>query len=72
MGNYTGAVLSDKPDEWIPGELFELESPEILAALDHYEGSEYARSVVNVTMEDGRELETWVYLYIQKQEESPC
>ena len=63
VGSYTGAVLSDEPDEWIPGELFELENPDILAKLDRYEGAEYARKVVTVLLDDGRKLETWVYVY---------
>ena len=66
VGSYTGAVLSEQPDEWIPGELFELENPAILAKLDRYEGPEYERKVVTVLLDDGREQETWVYLYIQE------
>ena len=58
-------MLSDEPDEWISGELFELEDCAILAKLDSYEGSEYERKAVNVMLDDGREVETWVYLYIR-------
>lgn len=61
--NYHGAVLSDQPNEWVPGELFQLEDPGILRALDEYEGSEFERPLVTVALDDGQELETWVYVF---------
>jgi len=62
LSAYTGVVLSDQSNEWVPGELFELEEPAILAALDEYEGSEYERILVTVTLDTGVEMESWVYL----------
>jgi len=62
LSAYTGVILSDQPDEWVPGELFELEEPAIIAALDEYEGSEYERALVTVALDTGEEMETWVYL----------
>jgi gamma-glutamylcyclotransferase (GGCT)/AIG2-like uncharacterized protein YtfP len=62
LSAYTGVVLSGQPDEWVPGELFELEEPAILVALDEYEGSEYKRTLVTVALDTGEEMESWVYL----------
>jgi gamma-glutamylcyclotransferase (GGCT)/AIG2-like uncharacterized protein YtfP len=65
LSAYTGVVLSGQLDEWVPGELFELEEPAILAALDEYEGSEYKRTLVTVALDTGEEMESWVYLLSQ-------
>ena len=61
FSNYAGAVLSDQPGEFVQGELFELQDPSILVVLDEYEGSEFQRVVATVSLDDGQELETWVY-----------
>ena len=65
--SYSGAVLSDQPDEWVPGELFHLQDPNILQTLDKYEDSEFERILVKVSLDDGEDLETcletWVYLF---------
>lgn len=61
LGNYTVAILSDRPDEWVPGELFELEDPGILKALDKYEGPDFERTAVSVALDLGAQFETWVY-----------
>lgn len=62
FGEYTGAVVSNEPNEWIAGELFELRDPDILEVLDEYEGSDYERVLLSASLEDGAERETWVYL----------
>ena len=63
LGTYTGAVLSDQPGDWVPGEVFELNDPSILAALDEYEGAEFQRALAHVHLDDGQSLEAWVYLF---------
>jgi gamma-glutamylcyclotransferase (GGCT)/AIG2-like uncharacterized protein YtfP len=62
FSNYPGAVLSDQPGEWVQGELFELQDPGMLHTLDEYEGSEFQRVPVTVSLDDDQELETWAYL----------
>ncbi|HLK19949.1 MAG TPA: gamma-glutamylcyclotransferase family protein [Bryobacteraceae bacterium] len=62
FGEYTGAVISDRPDDWIAGELFELIDPKILDSLDAYEGLDYERVLATASLEDGAERDTWVYL----------
>ena len=66
FSRYPGAVLSEVPDDWVRGEVFELEDPSILAALDEYEGTEFERAMVGVHLENGEQLEAWVYLFIGK------
>ena len=61
FSNYPGVVLSDQPGEFVEGELFELQDPSILVVLDEYEGSEFQRVLATVSLDDGQELETWVY-----------
>jgi gamma-glutamylcyclotransferase (GGCT)/AIG2-like uncharacterized protein YtfP len=61
--NYSGAVPSDQPGEYISGELYQLEDPTILRTLDEYEGSEFERIQVKVSLDDGQMLETWVYIF---------
>jgi gamma-glutamylcyclotransferase (GGCT)/AIG2-like uncharacterized protein YtfP len=60
--NYPGAVLSDQPNEWVPGELYHLQNPSTLSTLDEYEGNEFERVQVTVSLDNDQELETWVYL----------
>ena len=60
--NYPGAVASEKPGDWVAGELYELIGPGILPALDDYEGAEFVRVVVTVSLDAGHSLEAWVYL----------
>jgi gamma-glutamylcyclotransferase (GGCT)/AIG2-like uncharacterized protein YtfP len=57
LGDYPGAVPGDGT---ITGEIFHLlEPPSILAALDEYEGPEFARAVVTVGGFD-----CWIYWYV--------
>jgi gamma-glutamylcyclotransferase (GGCT)/AIG2-like uncharacterized protein YtfP len=63
FSGYTGAIQSDDPDQWIPGELYELKHPSILSILDRYEGREFHRKVVQVELCTEHTLEAWVYFY---------
>jgi gamma-glutamylcyclotransferase (GGCT)/AIG2-like uncharacterized protein YtfP len=60
---HRGAIQSDRPGEWIAGELFQLNDPsKLLPILDEYEGSEYKRISVPVELESGKRLKAWMYL----------
>ena len=72
LGPYPGAKLSRNSTDRVRGEVHRLPNPEqSLGVLDEYEGistiaklgSEFARNIVQVTLEDGRELKAWAYLY---------
>ena len=60
---HRAVVRSNKPGEWISGEVFELNDPSrLLPALDQYEGSEYKRTSVPVQLDSGTRLRAWMYL----------
>jgi gamma-glutamylcyclotransferase (GGCT)/AIG2-like uncharacterized protein YtfP len=72
LGEYPGAVLSEKSRTLIRGEVFELpRDRSTLTALDNYEGFEpnkpgsslFLRRVWPVTMDDGKRVRCWVYIY---------
>jgi gamma-glutamylcyclotransferase (GGCT)/AIG2-like uncharacterized protein YtfP len=72
LGEYPGAVLSEKSRTLIRGEVFELPADQnTLTALDNYEGFEpskpssslFLRRVRAVTMDDGKRVRCWVYIY---------
>ena len=63
LGEYPGLVTGD---ERVPGVVIELADDASLARLDEYEdvGSGlYVRRRATVRLDDGRDVETWVYLY---------
>ena len=72
LGRYPGAKPSPEPEDRVYGEVHRLPDPKTsLALLDKYEGipSEapvkggFVREVVGVTVEGGRRLHAWAYLY---------
>jgi gamma-glutamylcyclotransferase (GGCT)/AIG2-like uncharacterized protein YtfP len=69
---FPGMVSSSDPSERVKGEVYRLRNPsETLPILDDYEGCgaddsppfEFDRVLAVASMEDGSELECWVYLY---------
>jgi gamma-glutamylcyclotransferase (GGCT)/AIG2-like uncharacterized protein YtfP len=72
LGKYPGAVLNEKSRSLIRGEVFELpEDQSTLTSLDNYEGFEpgkrnsslFLRRAYPVTMDDGKRVRCWVYVY---------
>jgi gamma-glutamylcyclotransferase (GGCT)/AIG2-like uncharacterized protein YtfP len=71
LGDYPGGVPDANARETICGHVFEL-SPDaaVLESLDEYEGYRpadshnlFVRERVTVTLEDGRALSCWMYIY---------
>ncbi len=62
LGPYPAFVEDGSPTR-VHGEVAELEDAGVLQQLDRYEGSQYARVLRRVRMQDGREREAWVYVY---------
>lgn len=65
LGKYPGVVRSVGNGDRVFGELYEIpeaKETEILRRLDAYEGSEYDRQRVFVTLPDGRRRIAWVYV----------
>ncbi|SFN51316.1 Uncharacterized conserved protein YtfP, gamma-glutamylcyclotransferase (GGCT)/AIG2-like family [Cohaesibacter marisflavi] len=72
IAHYPGAVPSDDPQEQIVGHLLALPTEEPLwRAIDEYEGIgpdfsepfEYERCKMPVSLEDGTQVEAWLYIY---------
>ncbi|MFL6209783.1 MAG: gamma-glutamylcyclotransferase [Pyrinomonadaceae bacterium] len=72
LGEYPGAILDAAAETKIEGEVFELSTdPSVLSALDSYEGYDLAdptnslfiRIKSPVRLLDGREIESWMYVY---------
>jgi gamma-glutamylcyclotransferase (GGCT)/AIG2-like uncharacterized protein YtfP len=70
--HYPGLVLSDDANEVVFGELYRLRQPaELLREFDMYEAcgegfsqpTEYIRTMLSVTRDDGAASEAWTYLY---------
>src|SRR5437588_543686 len=80
LGEYPGAILDASANTTISGEVFELPDDQtVLAALDEYEGfnpndseaSLFVRIKCQVTLSDGRKLESWIYVYNRSPEQMP-
>ena len=64
LGRYPGAVVSKKASDQVIGQVYALrESEKTLSALDRYEGPEFHRQKVAITLVSGRKLISWIYLY---------
>jgi gamma-glutamylcyclotransferase (GGCT)/AIG2-like uncharacterized protein YtfP len=72
LGDYPAAIVGAEFNTRIVGEIYELPEPQgTLEILDAYEGfipgeleaSLFARIKEPVTLEDGRQLQCWIYVY---------
>jgi gamma-glutamylcyclotransferase (GGCT)/AIG2-like uncharacterized protein YtfP len=71
LGAYPGCVPDGRCDGLIHGQLLEIPDPSVLERLDEYEGyaahddvgSLFLRTVCDVTLADGRQVRSWVYVY---------
>jgi gamma-glutamylcyclotransferase (GGCT)/AIG2-like uncharacterized protein YtfP len=64
LGNYPGAVPSKKASDKIRGEVYRMQNPEgIFRLLDEYEGKEFRRERVLISLENGKKVFSWIYLY---------
>ena len=60
---HRGIVRSNRPGEWIRGEVFRMNDPaKLLQILDEYEGPDYKRTAVPVELDSGQRLRAWMYL----------
>ena len=61
--HYPALVAPANETDWVTGDLFENIGEELLQRLDHYEGPEYTRVIVEVMLDDGQQLEAYLYFY---------
>lgn len=80
LDEYPGAVLDPSSQQKIPGTVFRLPNdPEILRQLDEYEGfdpnapqsSLFLRVPHSVTLDSGRTLECWIYVWNETPQARP-
>ena len=66
LGAFPGVIHSDNEEDVIVGEVYTMNDPqETIAYLDVIEGvpTLYRREKVRVSLENGEELTTWMYIY---------
>jgi gamma-glutamylcyclotransferase (GGCT)/AIG2-like uncharacterized protein YtfP len=71
LGAYPGCIVDDGCDTLIFGQVLELPDQAVLERLDWYEGyaahddagSLFVRTVCDVTLADGGQVRSWVYVY---------
>jgi gamma-glutamylcyclotransferase (GGCT)/AIG2-like uncharacterized protein YtfP len=71
LGAYPGCVLTDSNDSLVHGVLLELPNQAVLSQLDEYEcyaahdaaGSLFLRTKCQAALDEGRCVETWIYVY---------
>ena len=63
FGPYPALVETGRKDEVVHGEVAALRRPGLLQDLDAYEGPQFARVLRPVRIEDGAELDAWVYVF---------
>jgi gamma-glutamylcyclotransferase (GGCT)/AIG2-like uncharacterized protein YtfP len=69
LGEYPGLVRPSRVAGQVRGELFEIPedgAARVLRALDRYEGSEFVRRRVYVTLSNGKRRAAWAYLLRKK------
>lgn len=68
LGSHPGAVRSPDPEHRIHGLCYRIEPGReelLLAELDRYEGPDFRRETVSVTLANAESVAAWVYLYVR-------
>jgi gamma-glutamylcyclotransferase (GGCT)/AIG2-like uncharacterized protein YtfP len=66
LKRYPGLRPPQSQDDWVSGEIYRLRSPlPTLRTLDAYEATEYRRVRRLATLDGGRQLCCWVYIFWQ-------
>jgi gamma-glutamylcyclotransferase (GGCT)/AIG2-like uncharacterized protein YtfP len=72
LGTFPGMIASADAPGFVIGEAFKLNEPsDTSSELDRYEGDDFERRIVSVTLDDGREMEAWAYLYKRDMSDKP-
>lgn len=79
LGDYPGAIFDPASATWIHGEIFEVPDDDTLQAIDRYEEfdesnpetSTFVRAKLPVRLRDGRDVESWVYVYNRDPGDAP-
>lgn len=68
LGGYCGALPDGNGP--IRGEVYRIESSELLDELDAAEGPEFPRRLTPVRLDDGRELRAWIFWFAGSSDQS--
>jgi gamma-glutamylcyclotransferase (GGCT)/AIG2-like uncharacterized protein YtfP len=60
LGTYPGIV---EGRGWVRGELYRVDDPQVLQAVDREEGYNFDRRLIDVIRADGRRARAWIYWY---------
>lgn len=79
LGKYVGAIVENDLDSFVKGELLEIPDPSVLKRLDEYEEYNPARVLsclfvrrqVRARVENGREVDAWIYVYNRDPGDAP-
>ncbi len=80
VDEFPGATLSNNPNDIVRGEVYRLDSPDlVLRRLDDYEEfdprvpdqSLYRRELVDILLNNGKCIRAWIYLYNRPTESLP-
>ncbi len=71
IDHYPSVISSEKPENQVLGERFEMTDKTVLKKLDHFEGIgneysepyEYRRELPKILLNDGKRIDAWIYLY---------
>jgi gamma-glutamylcyclotransferase (GGCT)/AIG2-like uncharacterized protein YtfP len=63
VAHYPAMIAPAFENEWVQGDLYEGVTAALMEKLDAYEGSEYVRELAEVTMDDGRAIASYLYVY---------
>jgi len=64
VAHYPALARAQSKSDRVRGDVFEGVTAELLQRLDEYEGTEYARQLVEVTMQDGQNVRAFCYCYL--------
>ena len=64
LGSYPGAIISKRKSDLIRGEVYRLKDPlAVFKILDRYEGKNFRREIVAISVDRTGFVRCWVYLY---------
>ena len=67
LGQYPGLVEVADATETVIGEVYHVNNPQqVFTVLDEYEGDEYNRTLKTVKLGNGKEIDCWVYIFVQE------
>ena len=65
IGRYPGMKPPVTNNDWVEGEVYEINAPAgLFKRFDYYESPDYQREIRPATLSTGQPVDCWVYLYL--------